>query len=737
MFAEIIFPIRSFRTFTYRIPKQLIYKISTGSSVYAKINNKLASGYVVEISKICAYKGKINSIDSIQEALLIPLELINLIEWVSKYYLCPMGIIYNSVLPKKIISINDTQNLYVKLTKLGYAKSIFKNKNKLSNKEKFLALLNTKNSEYISITSIAKEITNAYSISLQLENENLITRKAMANKFSDSSSLDYPDLILSKKQHIIYKQIYKSFNNNSNIFLPQVIHGVSGSGKTELYIKLITKIIAKGKTAIVLLPEILLTTHIAERFKKYFNNRVATWHSKMTASQKKLTLNGIINKNYDVVIGARSAVFVPINNLGLIIVDEEQESSYKQNETLPYYHARDVALMRAKLSNANIVLGSATPSLETYYNSLKGKNKLHVLSEKYYKSKPNIIQLVDMKSELKKGNYIISKILSDAMDEALYNKQGILLLHNRRGYSLICQCNDCSFIHYCTQCSIPLSLHTSNNSMQCHHCNFTNDILPHCQDCNSPNLSFKGFGIQRIQEYIDKKYSSHKIQRIDSDTMTNKNKYIDCINQFNEGKIDIIIGTQMIAKGLDFNNIALVGIINSSLGLSIPDFRSEERTFQLISQVIGRTGRREKQGKAIIQSYDIANKTIQYAVRNNQKQFYNFLLSSRKELNYPPINQLCRIIFSGSDLKQVQKIANQITRKLVDANKNRIKILGPAEASISKINNRWRYSTLIFSDNKNKYLIQSIIAKHIGLDIIEKPLLSVRVYIDIDPISLL
>ena len=734
MFVEIIFPIRSFRTFTYKVPQKLLSHISVGSSINTKINNRLASGYVTKLSDTCSYKGKIHNIDSVNESFSVSAELIRLITWASKYYLCPMGILYNSILPNKIISIDDKKVLHVKLINKEHVNSIIKNnKSRLTNKEQFLILLSNYN-KYIPITFITNKINNAYSISKQLENEKLIQRKEISIESNNNSTSESPDLLLSKKQQIIYNNINSNFTKK---FTPQIIHGIAGSGKTEIYIKLIQYIVSNEKTAIVLLPEILLTTHIAHRFEKYFNNRVAIWHSKMTRSQKRKILHGIINHNYDVVIGARSAVFVPIKNLGLIIVDEEQESSYKQNEKLPYYNARDVALMRAKLSNSNIVLGSATPSLETYYNNLLDKNQFHVLNEKYYKSKSNIVQLVDMKSELKDGNYIISENLNASINEALHNKKGVLLLHNRRGYSLICQCDACNFIHYCKQCSIPLSLHNASSSMQCHHCDVKYDILPHCKDCNSNQLSFKGFGIQRIEEYINKKYPSYSVQRIDSDTMTNRSTYIEYINQFNKGKIDIIIGTQMIAKGLDFDNIAVVGIINSSLGLSLPDFRSEERTFHLISQVIGRAGRRDLQGKAIIQSYDIANNTIQAAVSNNQKQFYNFLLSSRKDLNYPPISQLCRIIFSGNDLVKVQKISKLITDKLITVNKKEVKILGPVEASISKIKNRWRYSTLIFSNSKNKYLIQNMIIKYIGLDIIEKPLSSVRVYIDIDPISLL
>jgi primosomal protein N' (replication factor Y) len=487
---------------------------------------------------------------------------------------------------------------------------------------------------------------------------------------------------------------------------------------------------------LVLVPEIALTPQVASRFRKAFGSRVALWHSRMTKAEKGWTWQQLKKGEYSVVVGARSAIFAPLKNLGLIIVDEEQESSYKQENPAPRYHARDVAMVRGKQSNAAVLLTSATPCLESYYNVLQNKFTLLKLTKRYGKSNYPAVELVDMKKEYSDdGSALLSKSLIQAINDRLERSEQVIILQNRRGYSRVHQCLECGEIKKCKHCSVALTFHRTDNNLHCHYCEAFEIPESKCGQCNAENMTFSGSGTQRVEDVLQQQFPDAKILRMDMDTVRGKGSHIKILEKFANGKADILLGTQMIAKGLDFENVTLVGVINADSGLFFPDFRAGERVFQLIYQVAGRAGRRDKPGQAIIQTYNPDDIYIQTAAALNTKKFYNVALAQRQELSYPPFSRIGRILFTGKNKLIVDDFAQRVGRKL-QGNSN-YKILGPAAAPIEKIKGNWRAHLIIKSKSRNISSLHQFIHSTIGFIIFERKWKGVRILIDVDPVSML
>lgn len=727
MYVQVVFPIASFTSFTYKVPVELESSIHVGCSINAPFRKKTIIGYVVEINNKTSFKGKTHYIDSIYKGkAYISSELWRVIIWMSQYYVSPLGLCIKAALSSNILKEQTShQSLYIEINKKNYEKfngSLSKNQKKL-----VLDLLNT-NTPHLA-SSYKSKISNLYYVIDSLDKKNIIQKIYFDKLEVQDKNNSRVSFTLSETQNKVFKDILPYIQSSK--YHNFLIHGVPGSGKTEVYIKLALEAIANNQSVIVLIPEIILSTQMKDRFKNYFGNSVAIWHSKMSSKEKQYTLKKISSGEYKIIIGARSCIFTPISNLGLIIVDEEQDSSYKQESPQPYYNARDVAIIRASYANCPVVLTSATPSLESYYNTLINKATLLELKEPYYKSESPAIEIINMLNE-EVGNSIFSETLLSAIKETLSKNKQCILLNNRRGYatSIISKNEEEPLL--CTNCSVPMSFHKAKNILLCHYCNAQHSYN---QIQNNDDVILNGYGTEKVYESLEKEFKNANIVRVDSDSLSSKTKLEKLLNNFSNGDIDIMIGTQMISKGLDFNDVELVGVINADYGMFTPDFRSGERIFQIISQVIGRAGRRNTRGRAIIQTYNPTNTNLTHAIQSNYKSFYAHNLAERNELQYPPFTRLGRLTFIGNNIDQVLQVSKNITKKL--SSTNLFKVLGPAEAPIVKIKKNWRVNSLIIANKKNSMQIQNEFISLIGINVLEKKYNQVKIKLDIDPINML
>lgn len=655
MYAQVCFPFFLNKTFTYKVPVKLESSVLPGALVNVKFKNKDCKGFLVSTSKQVSFKGKINSIISIDYQLSN--ELWQTIIWMSKYYVTPIGKITQTVLSW-----------------------VFK--------------------------------------------DNTIKRKSIEKQLKTQS---IESIKLTKSQQDIYNRIVINHEK------PHFIHGVPGSGKTEIYLTLCNHYINQKKSCLVLVPEIALSSQIFERFQEFYGHNVFLWHSQTTDSYRKKILKKLNQTDPCIVIGARSALFTPLKNLGLIIVDEEHDSSYKEVEKQPCYNARDLSIVRAKFSNAPIVLGSATPSLETYYNSyITNKYFIHELNERYGNAKLPKVKIIDMTDDNQKisSQSIISNYLFQQIQKRIHNNEQVLILHNRRGFSAIKVYQDSDEILHCKDCDVILTYHATIEKLICHHCNKKYSI----EKYNKADIKYLGYGTEHIESILNQHFPNANIMRMDADSASTMKKQKEILSKFKANDFNILLGTQMIAKGLDFKNITLVAVLNADLGMFIPDFRSNEKAFQLLYQVIGRSGRSQKLGEAIIQTYQPKNQLIQMSTNYQSKQFYNLSLDSRKALNYPPFKRLIRILFQSKSLKNCINSSNKIYEILKSKFPN--SIIGPLPCPIEKLASNNRYHILIKIDSKT--ISESLkVMQHIQDNKEQFLDKNVKLLIDIDSISVL
>lgn len=521
-------------------------------------------------------------------------------------------------------------------------------------------------------------------------------------------------------------------------FAEALIYGITGSGKTEVYMQTIEYCIRKGKGAIVLVPEISLTPQTAERFKGRFGGDVAVLHSRLSPGERHDQWMLIKDKKVRVVVGARSAVFAPVDNLGLIIIDEEHENTYK-SEMTPKYHARDVARQRCMNENAVLVLGSATPSVETYHKAQKGEMHLFRMCERANNAQLPHVEIVDMREELNEGNRTIfsRKLREEIKGNIMKGEQTILFL-NRRGHSTFIICRGCGYVVKCPGCNISLTYHLNNSRLICHYCGFTEKNPERCPKCGSKHIRYFGSGTQKAEEAIKKEFENVSVARMDMDATTRKNSHESILKEFKEKRVDILIGTQMVTKGHDFPNVTLVGVLAADSLLNIGDFRSSERTFQLITQVAGRAGRGELPGKVIIQTYNTEDFSIKAACDQDYTAFYDNEIKLREKLGFPPFVDLVSILLSGESDKNTLNVSQQIKEELdkrLKMNGCEYKILGPGRPALFRLKNRYRWRIVIKTGNLN--ILRNVIrnAKDDFLKIAKK--LGVTVNIDINPINML
>lgn len=595
----------------------------------------------------------------------------------------------------------------------------------------------------IVLSDLLNEISTVHSTVGALEKKGLIKivdEEVKRNPITKTIP-NYPKVKLTEKQQVCFDSICSDIKDNKhNEFL---IHGVTGSGKTEIYLQLIERGLEIGKQAIVLVPEISLTPQTIDRFVGRFGNRVAVLHSRLSLGERFDEWQKIREGSVDIVVGARSAIFAPFKDLGLIIIDEEHETSYKSSMN-PKYNTIEVAGKRCELENAALILGSATPSLESYFRAKGGEIKLLTLATRVNDRELPPIEIVDMTEELEKGNKsIFSESLYNSIKENLSNKKQTILFLNRRGFSTFVSCRKCGYVVKCAYCDISMTYHISKNILKCHYCGLAKKPPTICPECGSKYIKYFGIGTQKVEELVKKSFPEAKIARMDVDNTTKKGSHEEILGRVKSGEVDILIGTQMISKGLDFPNVTLVGIIAADISLNLPDFKSSERTFQLITQVGGRAGRGETKGKVILQTYEPDHYSIKAAQYHDFISFYEKEIILRKAFNYPPFYNIISITIIGQNQGKVsvasRRLADSIDlkfkdRKITFSNDN---ILGPNPSPIAKIKNNYRWQIIIKCMDFEMDMIKGIIEEVCMTDWQKEEYNDIRFSIDINPISIM
>ena len=704
------------KCYDYLIPKNFENNVKIGIRVIVPFGKQILEGFVLNISSKTSSDNLKEIINIVDTDVILNEELLELGKYIRRNTLSTLISAYQTMLPKalkaqKKSSINKAYDKYIEL---NFDKKCLDNYKFNESQKKIIdSILNGVNSKKI-LKSISSSSLNTL-INKDIVKEVLIEKY----RLNIVKKKNYKKVCLNTEQQHAVNMIMSSTSTC-------LLYGVTGSGKTEVYMEVIDKILNIGKTAIVLVPEISLTPQITNRFVSRFGNNVAILHSRLSEGEKYDEYRKIARGEVSIVIGARSAIFAPLKNIGVIIVDEEHTNTYKQ-ENNPKYNAIDIAIERAKHHNAKVILGSATPSLESFSRAIANKYQLVQLKKRANdKDLPDVL-IVDMNREAKKNNYF-SSILIENIKEALNNEEQVILFLNRRGYASFITCSNCGYVSKCPNCDITLTYHKSSDTENCHYCGYTTKRKIICPNCHEPSIKNLGVGTEKIEEEINKLFNT-KVIRMDFDTTNTKGAHERIIEDFQNKKYDILLGTQMIAKGLDFPNVTLVGVINADTSLMIPNFRSSEYTFQLLSQVAGRSGRGEKGGKVIIQTFNKEHYAISLAKTHNYIEFFNKEMKIRRELNYPPYCYLVSLKIISRDYELAKKESNNITIKLRNSLKSSI-ILGPSIGSTFKINNTYRFGILIkYKKEDNLYnFLEKILEYYKTND-------KIKIDIDFNPLS--
>lgn len=713
------------KEYVYKVPTAFLDKIKVGVRVKVNFGTQLLEGFITEI--INNYEGNIlvrDILEVVDDTPILNEEMFELADYLVNKTLCSKISAFQVMLPKALKAKNKT-NMHKKFNKYIVLNSDINQVNDYiasckynSQKEILNKLLNEKK---VLITSLSSGIKT-------LEKKGLIKIiEEEVYRYNIIKDNDFKKVSLNSDQERVVEKII----SNLNISKTFLLYGITGSGKTEVYLEVIDNVLKEGKNAIMLVPEISLTPQIVQRFVNRFGNNIAILHSGLSDSEKYDEYRKIKEGLVKIVIGARSAIFAPFDNIGAIIIDEEHTPTYKQDETSPRYDAKDVAIWRSKYHKCPLILGSATPSLESFARAGNHVFELLTLTRRPAGSVLPQVHIVDMKEEVKRGNFVFSKLMTDKINEKLGKNEQIILLLNRRGYSSMITCSDCGYVEKCPKCDISLTYHKTSNTLRCHYCGFYKKKTDKCSSCGSSNIKDYGMGTQKLEEELKQKFPSANIIRMDMDTTSKKGAHEQIIKDFGRHKYDILVGTQMIAKGLDFPNVSLVGVLNADMSLTIPDFRSAERTFQLLSQVSGRAGRGDIQGEVIIQTYNNNHYSIVFAKNHDYLSFYKEEMKIRKSLSYPPYYYITLVNISCKDYELGFAHADKIGKYLRDNLEKTTIILGPTMANMFKINNVFHYQCIIKYQRDNKL---SKVLKEI--DDIYKIESKVNVSINVDPTRL-
>ena len=754
MIARVTLELALRKEFDYLVPPEFEGRVEVGTRVQVPFGARTVLGCVTGIAENSDQIRLKPILKLIGARALITAKILKLVRWIGEYYCCPTELALKSALPEA-----------VRQEEAGWRERLHVRVLPISGQ---LPKLPKRQLEVYNIIQERRDIPLRQLLELagttgatirRLEDRGLVTvaqEISERDPYAREHILPSDPLTLTAQQATALAAIIKSMDSepqtttgnelakpettkapaSSSVFL---LHGVTGSGKTEVYLQALAHALEQGKGAIVLVPEISLTPQTVERFKARFNHGklntlVAVLHSHLSGGERHDEWHKIRDGRARIVIGARSAIFAPVEPLGLIIVDEEHEHTYKQEEA-PRYHARDVAVVRGRMEGAVVVLGSATPSMESYYNCSQGKYHLLEIPDRADDKKMPVVRIVDMRQTIRKGNSIpiFSPQLKEAITQRLERGEQTILFLNRRGYSTSLQCPLCGFVAECPNCSISLTYHRQDPKLCCHICNHTAPVPSACPKCNNPGIRYAGLGTQRVEDNLTKLFPTARIRRMDSDALKRKEDFRNILGDFRAGKIDILLGTQMIAKGLHFPNVTLVGIIFADMALHQADFRAGERTFQLLTQVSGRAGRGDVEGEVVVQAFTPFHPAIQFARRHDFPGFYEQELEFRQQLSYPPVSRVALLTLKGRNEEKVEFSCTHLKKELertLTGFKDLI-IAGPAAAPLVKAETFYRYQVMLRS--RQMSLLSRRLAEITGsLKLPE----DVTLTVDIDPVDM-
>lgn len=691
---------RSFdKLFSYKVPDELCDVAFPGCRVKIPFGsgNSIRDGMIFERNNEDEVSEKCKSVISVLDDVpVLTNEMLDLAIWMKDRYQCTLFKIIKTFLPSKLL--NNTKERIIKTFRLK--DGIDECKLKLSTKQKAVCEVLAQKGEMS-----AKEVNYFTGTTVSVLNSLVKNGIVECMESSQGSFLNIAtrvdcetkSIVLTEDQEFVYKGLLREINENKGRV--SLLYGITGSGKTSVFMKLIKHVVNLGKSVIVMVPEISLTPQMISVFVDKFGRGIAVFHSGLSDRERMIQWKSVKDKSAKIVIGTRSAVFAPVENLGLIIMDEEQEYTYK-SESSPRFHARDVAKFRAVENKCLLLLSSATPSVETFFYAQSGKYSLHKLTKRYGEAKLPEVSIVDMNKELMSGNtsQISNALLEQLRDNLKKNEQSIVLL-NRRGYNTFASCRKCSQVLLCPNCSISLIYHKANDRLMCHYCGYSVPFSSECPSCHENQVHFSGMGTQRAEDDLLQKLPGARVLRMDTDTTMARFAHEQAFAKFRQKEYDIMIGTQMIAKGLDFPDVTLVGVLSADQSLYNDDFRSYERTFSLLTQVVGRSGRSGGRSRAIIQTYTPENPIIKLAARQDYEAFYRSEINLRKVMLYPPFSDMCVVSFTSTDevksLSAAKFFLELIKNGIAQEKKLPMRILGPSRASIYKVNNQYRYRIII------------------------------------------
>ena len=736
------------REFDYLVPAELESSVHEGTRVKVPFGPREVMGVVTKVLDESPHGNLREIIKTVGGQALVTPPILRLVRWIADYYCCAPEVAMKAVLPDAVRKEADgwRERLFVR------ALPVHGELPKLTKRQTDLWTIVEEWRE-LPLQELVRLAGTTSATIRKLEDKGLVSIAPQISErdpYGKEHILPSQPLELNAEQATALKSVIDAMERlakpgddgakpgGNSVFL---LHGVTGSGKTEVYLQAIAHALGQGQGAIVLVPEISLTPQTVERFKARFSHGpqqtlVAVLHSHLSAGERHDEWHKIRQGRARIVIGARSAVFAPVESLGLVIVDEEHEHSYKQEEA-PRYNARDLAVVRGQLEGASVVLGSATPSMESYHNVQRGKYGLLSLTERVDNINMPLVRVIDMRSagRKEKGISIFSPQLREAILQRLEKKEQVMLFLNRRGWSSSLQCPDCGFVAECPNCSVSLTYHRAAQQLMCHICGHVEAAPNKCpqEGCGNAAIRFAGLGTEKVEAALAKSFPMAKVKRMDSDTLKRKEDYRRILGDFRTGKIDILLGTQMIAKGLHFPNVTLVGIIHADLSLHIPDFRASERTFQLLTQVAGRAGRGDVEGEVYVQSFTPFHPSIQYARRHDFIGFYEQEIEFRRELRYPPISRVALLTLRGRSEDRVKFFADHLRKEMDElaGELGDVVVAGPAPAPLLRAENFYRYQVMMRTPQMSA-LSRKLSAKREALQIPD----DIRLIIDIDPMTL-
>lgn len=701
-------PVHVAQTFTYRLtPEQSAYA-KPGARIIVPFGRKTRTGYIVTLHDELPANIKLDEAEIKQAERLVdevPVctpEILELAKWVADYYASPLGEVLKATLPPGINPPPQGSFVKPKIRRFVRLRATDSEPTKITDiQQRVLNALRENGS--MALQALLKAANAGAATVSSLEKKGLVevfNEAVRRDPLANSVSLPVEDFILTTAQSEVLEKILTQVA--AETYGACLLHGVTGSGKTEIYIRAMHAALERGRSAMMLVPEIALTPVFSSRLRSHFGDRVAIFHSSLQRGERFDEWARVKNGEARVVIGTRSAVFAPVQNLGLIVVDEEHESSYRQQES-PYYNARDTAIVRAQKESATVVLGSATPSLESFHNARAGKYRLLTLPERIAARPMATARIIDMRNVfLRHGK---PRVFSDELLEAIQEthargEQSIILL-NRRGYSSFILCRSCGETIQCPNCDVTLTYHRSERVIICHYCNHRQAVPKVCPSCGKKYIYYVGEGTEQLEEMLTQLFPALRVARIDRDTTARRRVFEQSLSDFSAGMIDTLVGTQMLAKGHDFPNVTLVGVVSVDAGLALPDFRSAERTFQLITQVAGRAGRGDRPGKVLIQTYHPYHYALRHACAQDYEGFYNEEVHYRQNHSYPPFVALASLLIHGADLGRVRADSLELRKRLDAANEGRrCRILGPAPAPLSRLKGEHRFQLLLKSRSR-------------------------------------